>query len=80
MKFSFAAVLAFAAAVIAQPKFLNSAYQIEENTPFTVKWSGASGPVTITLMTGTDSNNLKVVSDLTSKRAPDVSPLWLICC
>ncbi len=68
MKLSFAAVVAFAAAVIAKPILLNSNYQIEEDTPFTLKWSGASGPVTITLMTGNDPNNLKVVSDLASKR------------
>ncbi len=73
MKFSFAAVLAFAAAVLAKPVLLNSAYQIEEGTPFTLKWSGADGAVTITLMTGTDPNNLKKVSDLTSKRPPDVA-------
>ncbi len=68
MKFSFAAIVAFAAAALAKPILLNSNYQIAEDTPFTLKWSGASGPVTITLMTGTDSNNLKVVSDLACKR------------
>ncbi len=68
MKLSFAAVVAFAAAALAKPVLLNSNYQIAEDTPFTLKWSGASGPVTITLMTGTDPNNLKVVSDLTCKR------------
>lgn len=66
MKFSFGAVLAFAAAALAKPILLNSNYQIEEDTPFTLKWSGASGPVTITLMTGNDPNNLKVVTDLVS--------------
>ncbi|KAK4105335.1 hypothetical protein N658DRAFT_503497 [Parathielavia hyrcaniae] len=65
MKFSFGAVLAFAAAVLAQPVLLNSNYDIEEGEPFTLMWNNAQGPVTITLMTG-DPNNLDVVRDLTS--------------
>ena len=68
MKFSVAAVLAFAAAALAKPVLLNSNYQIEEDTPFTLKWGNAQGPVTVTLMTGNDPNNLKKVADLASKR------------
>ncbi|KAG7292497.1 hypothetical protein NEMBOFW57_002532 [Staphylotrichum longicolle] len=64
MKFSITAVLAFAAAALAKPVLLNSNYQIAEDTPFTLKWNNAQGPVTITLMTGADKNNLKKVSDL----------------
>jgi hypothetical protein len=70
MKFSIAAVLAYAAAALAKPILLNSNYQIEEDTPFTLKWSNAQGPVTVTLMTGNDPNNLKKVSDLASKPTP----------
>ncbi|KAK4043692.1 Ser-Thr-rich glycosyl-phosphatidyl-inositol-anchored membrane family-domain-containing protein [Parachaetomium inaequale] len=65
MKFSVSAVLAFAAAVLAQPVLLNSNYQITEGEPFTLKWGNAQGPVTVTLMTG-DSKNLKEVTDLTT--------------
>lgn len=64
MKFSVAAVLAFAAAALAKPVLLNSNYQLVEDTPFTLKWNNAQGPVTITLMTGADKNNLKKVTDL----------------
>lgn len=72
MKFSITAVLAFAAAALAKPVLLNSNYQIAEDTPFTLKWNNAQGPVTITLMTGTDKNNLKKVSDLASTFANPV--------
>lgn len=77
MKFSVSAVLAFAAAVLAQPVLLNSNYQITEGEPFTLKWDKAQGPVTITLMTG-DSKNLKEVTVLTSKPRPPRCCLDLI--
>lgn len=64
MKFSFAAVLAFAAAALAKPILLNSNYDVQEGVPFTLKWNNAQGPVTITLMTGADSDNLDVVGDI----------------
>lgn len=69
MKFTVASVLAFAAAVLAKPVLLNSNYEIFEGEPFTLKWSNAEGPVTITLMTG-PSTALVKVSDLASKHAP----------
>lgn len=65
MKFSIGTVLAFAAAVLAKPLLLNSNFQVEEGKPFTLKWSNAQGPVTITLMRG-PADNLKPVRDLTS--------------
>ncbi|KXX78159.1 hypothetical protein MMYC01_204277 [Madurella mycetomatis] len=65
MKFSLATVLAFAAAVLAQPRFLNSEYTIEENVPITLRWGDAVGPVTITLMTGPE-DNLRPVMDITT--------------
>lgn len=70
MKLSFGAVLAFAAAVLAKPVLLNSNYDVEEGVPFTLKWNNAQGPVTITLMTGSDPNNLDTVADIASMRAP----------
>ncbi|KAL2135627.1 hypothetical protein VTI74DRAFT_7577 [Chaetomium olivicolor] len=63
MKFSVVSVLAFAAAVLAKPVFLNSNYEIHEGEDFTLKWNNAQGPVTITLMTG-DAKNLKKVQDI----------------
>ncbi|KAK3906966.1 hypothetical protein C8A05DRAFT_29170 [Staphylotrichum tortipilum] len=66
MKFSVGAVLAFAAAALAKPVLLNSNYLITEGEPFTLKWNNAEGPVTVTLMTGSDPNNLKKVTDLTT--------------
>lgn len=65
MKFSVGTVLAFAAAVLAKPVLLNSNYQIEEGEPFTLQWSNAQGPVTITLMTG-DPSDLKEVTTITT--------------
>jgi hypothetical protein len=69
MKLSVGAVLAFAACVLAKPVLLNSHYEIQEDVPFTLKWNNAQGPVTITLMTGEDPDNLKKVTDLVCKRA-----------
>lgn len=68
MKFSVASALAFAAAVLAQPRFLNADFQVEEGEPFTLRWGNAVGPVTITLMTG-DPENLQEVTVITCKLA-----------
>ncbi|KAL2199904.1 Ser-Thr-rich glycosyl-phosphatidyl-inositol-anchored membrane family-domain-containing protein [Corynascus similis CBS 632.67] len=65
MKFSVGAVLAFAAAALALPKFTNSDFTITEGEPFTLKWTDAEGPVTITLKTGPEEN-LQTVTVLTS--------------
>lgn len=69
MKFSFGAILALAAAVLAKPQFTNSHYEVQEDVPFTLTWSNADGPVTISLMAG-PSGNLKKVTDLACKPAP----------
>lgn len=66
MKLSVSALLAYAAAVLAKPVLTNSNYEIVEGEPFTLKWTNAQGPVTISLMTG-DPGALKHVTDLTSK-------------
>ncbi|KAH6845337.1 Ser-Thr-rich glycosyl-phosphatidyl-inositol-anchored membrane family-domain-containing protein [Chaetomium sp. MPI-CAGE-AT-0009] len=65
MKLSVGAVLAFAAAVLAKPKFLNSNFEITEGEPFTLKWDNAQGPVKITVVQG-PSNNLKAVTVITT--------------
>jgi len=65
MKFSIGAILALAAAVLAQPKFTNSDFTVTEGEPFTLTWSNAQGPVTIKLKTG-PSTDLKTVSVLTT--------------
>ncbi|KAH6650111.1 Ser-Thr-rich glycosyl-phosphatidyl-inositol-anchored membrane family-domain-containing protein [Chaetomium tenue] len=65
MKFSFGAVLAFAAAVLAVPQFTNSNFDVEEGEPFTLTWNNAEGPVTITLVHGPEKN-LKPVTVLTT--------------
>ncbi|KAL2122841.1 hypothetical protein VTJ04DRAFT_3296 [Mycothermus thermophilus] len=61
MKFSVAAVLAFAAAALAKPFITNTSFNIEEGKPFTLTWEGAQGAVTIEVLTGS-SDNLKVVT------------------
>lgn len=64
MKFSVGAILAFAAAVLAQPKFTNSDFTITEGEPFTLTWSNAQGPVTIKLKAGpeTDLTTVRVLT------------------
>jgi len=38
------------------PRWTNSDYNIQEGRPFTLMWTGAQGPVTISLMSGSASN------------------------
>ncbi|KAL2161430.1 hypothetical protein VTH06DRAFT_7991 [Thermothelomyces fergusii] len=63
MKFSVSAILAFAAAALARPRFTNSNFFIEEGQPFTLTWEGAAGTVDIKLKTG-DPENLETVAVL----------------
>ncbi|RFU71731.1 fem1 protein, partial [Trichoderma arundinaceum] len=56
MKYSVAAVTAFVAAALAKPQFLNSAFQVQEGKPFTLKYSGCDSGCTIVLQTGASSN------------------------
>jgi len=66
MKYSAAAVLAFATAVLARPKFTNTNFDIVEGEPFELKWMDAQGAVTIELMTGPDKDRLKPAGTLAS--------------
>lgn len=66
MKFSVAALIAFAAAAIAKPILTNSNYEVFEDEAFTLKWSNAEGPVTITLKGG-PSTALKTVAVIACK-------------
>jgi hypothetical protein len=63
MKFSVGTLVAFAAAALAKPILTNSNYDIVEDEAFTIKWSNAQGPVTITLKTG-PSTALKTVTTI----------------
>lgn len=65
MKYSVAALTVLATAVMAKPTLLNSAFDVEEGKPFTIKFSGCEGGCTITLQNG-ESTNLKDVEVLTS--------------
>ncbi|KAJ9161391.1 hypothetical protein NKR19_g2356 [Coniochaeta hoffmannii] len=56
MKLSTFLVAALAAVVNAKASFTNSQFVIEAGKPFELKWSGASGPVTINLKNGLNSN------------------------
>lgn len=60
MKYSIAALVAFAAAVLGKPVLTNSQYEITEGEPFTITWSDAQGPVTLTLVSGPESNLVPV--------------------
>ncbi|KAL6802229.1 hypothetical protein J3E68DRAFT_424076 [Trichoderma sp. SZMC 28012] len=63
MKYSVAAISAFAAVALAKPEFLNSAFQVQEGKPFTLEYSGCSSGCEIVLQTGA-STNLKDVKVL----------------
>ncbi|CAG9938066.1 unnamed protein product [Clonostachys rosea f. rosea IK726] len=64
MKYS-AAVLAFAAAVAAQPAFLNTQFNVVTGQPFTLQYSGCEAGCTILLKSG-PSGNLNTVQTLTT--------------
>ncbi|CAG9971437.1 unnamed protein product [Clonostachys byssicola] len=64
MKYS-AAVLAFAAAVAAQPAFLNTQFNVVTGQPFTLNYSGCEAGCTILLKSG-PSGNLNTVQTLTT--------------
>lgn len=66
MKFTISTVIAFAAAALAKPILTNSDYTVEEGKPFTITWSNAEGPVTLTLKNG-PSKNLKDVTVIACK-------------
>ncbi|CAH0049597.1 unnamed protein product [Clonostachys solani] len=64
MKYS-AAVLAFAAAVAAQPAFLNTQFNVVTGQPFTLQYTGCEAGCTILLKSG-PSGNLNTVQTLTT--------------
>lgn len=63
MKYSVAAVSAFAAVALAKPAFTNLSFQVEVGQPFTLTFAGCSSGCTIELQTGT-SKALKDVKTL----------------
>lgn len=69
MKYSVAAISAFAAVALAKPEFLNSAFQVQEGKPFTLEYSGCSSGCEIVLQTGA-STNLKDVKVLACEFSP----------
>ncbi|KAH6610509.1 hypothetical protein Trco_000529 [Trichoderma cornu-damae] len=76
MKYSIAAVTAFVAVAFAKPQFLNSAFQVEEGKPFTLKYSGCDSGCIITLQTGA-SSNLKDVKVLATSVTGDSTTVTL---
>jgi len=67
MKLSFAALFgALVATVCAKPAFTNTEFDLTEGQPFTLQWVNATGPVTITLVSGPDSGSLQPIQTLTS--------------
>lgn len=61
MKFSVTAMAILAAIAEAAVQFTNSNYEITAGEPFTLTWSGATGPVTITLKNGPNDDLKDVV-------------------
>jgi hypothetical protein len=75
MKFTLAAVVAFAATALARPLFTNSDFpNLETGDSITIKWDNATGPVTITLMNG-PRNQLQPVKDIASMFLPSLPRL-----
>lgn len=65
MKLSFAAIVgALVATVVAKPGFTNTEFDLQEGKPFTLNWINATGPVTVTLLTGPDRDSLQPLKDL----------------
>lgn len=64
MKFSLAAFAALAATVVAKPAFLNTAFDVQQGEPFTLKYTGCEDGCTITLLNGNskDLNNYKTLT------------------
>ncbi|ERT03083.1 uncharacterized protein SPSK_09721 [Sporothrix schenckii 1099-18] len=61
MKFSVASIFAvLATTVSAIPAFTNSAFDVTPGSTFTLTWHNATGPVTITLVTGSSADLKKV--------------------
>lgn len=56
MKLSAALAAAMAVVVNARASFTNSAFDVEAGKPFVLTWTGADGPVTITLKNGSPQN------------------------
>ena len=69
MKFTAAVMAVLAAVASAEVTLTNSDYDIEAGKPFTIEWTGADGPVTITLKNGdpTDLQTVEVI-DCMSQR------------
>lgn len=66
MKFTLSACVAVLAAIAeARVQFTNSNFVVEAGKPFELTWSGATGPVTISLKDG-PSTNLRTVETLVS--------------
>ncbi|KAK3372471.1 hypothetical protein B0H63DRAFT_298024 [Podospora didyma] len=59
MKFSIVSIVsALAAFAAARPAFTTITFDVRENVPFTLEWIGASAPVTIEVLSGTNQNDL----------------------
>jgi hypothetical protein len=69
MKLSAIVAAAFAAVALAKPAFTNSEFAVEEGKPITLGWTGASGPVTLELVTGPDPQHLTTYKIITSAAA-----------
>lgn len=73
MKTFTTALVASFAALAQAVSLTNSDFTIRAGQPFTITWTDAQGPVTITLKNG-DSNNLQTVAPITCKSNPPVRP------
>ena len=55
---------------LAKVAFTNTDFSVEAGKPFTITWEGASGPVTLELISGPDSANLSRVLTIGSQYIP----------
>ncbi|KAI5466089.1 hypothetical protein BGZ63DRAFT_349352 [Mariannaea sp. PMI_226] len=70
MKFTLATFVTLAAAVVAKPAFLNTNFDVQQNQPFTLKFSGCENGCTIVLLNG-DSKDLHNYKTLTASATGD---------
>lgn len=68
-KITLATLVASMAAMAQAVILTNSEFNVVAGQPFTIEWSEATGPVTLTLKTG-PSDALTTVTQITSKSSP----------
>jgi hypothetical protein len=75
MKVSVAVLSALVAVGLAKPAITNLSFNVQEGQPFTLEWIGATGPVTVELLSGSGSTTLTPLKTLASMFARNLRVL-----